>query len=137
MPQNVRDDLPNIFPAFRYQDAPAALAWLAKAFGFKKLMEHPMPDGSIAHAEMSLGPGVIMLGSTRADPNNPWAAVKQGIYIYVADVDAHYKLAKAAGAQIVRDLQDTSYGSREYSVRDPEGFLWSFGTYRPETGSAG
>ena len=86
---------------------------------------------------MSLGPGVIMLGSMREEPNNPWAAVKQGIYVYVADVDAHYRRAKAAGAEIVRELQDTSYGSREYAVRDPEGFLWSFGTYRPETGGQG
>ena len=46
-------------------------------------------------------------------------------------MDAHYQRAKAAGAEIVRELQDTSYGSREYAVRDPEGFLWSFGTYRP------
>jgi uncharacterized glyoxalase superfamily protein PhnB len=131
MPQNPRADLPNIFPAFRYRDAPAALAWLAKTFGFEKALEVPMPDGGIAHAEMSLGPGVIMLGSMRDDPGNPWAAVRQGTYIYVADVEAHYAHAKAAGADIVRQLQDTSYGSREYSVRDPEGFLWSFGTYRP------
>ena len=71
MAQKIREDLPNIFPAFRYRDAPAALAWLAKAFGFAKLMEHPLPDGGIAHAEMSLGPGVIMLGSMREEPGNP------------------------------------------------------------------
>jgi uncharacterized glyoxalase superfamily protein PhnB len=61
--------------------------------------------------------------------------VRQGVAVYVADVDAHYARAKAAGAQIVRELEDTPYGSREYSVRDLEGFLWSFGTYRPETAS--
>ena len=55
-----------------------------------------------------------------------------GIYVYVEDVQAHHDRAKAAGAEIVRSLQVTDYGSWEYSVRDPEGHLWSFGTYRPE-----
>lgn len=133
MPPNTRDEAPNIFPALRYRDAPAALEWLARAFGFKKQMEVPGPDGTIAHAQMSLGPGVIMLGSKRdgQGTENPWDAVDQGLYVYVDDVDMHYERAKAAGAEIVRELQDTEYGSREYSVRDPEGFLWSFGTYRP------
>jgi len=122
----------SVFPAFRYQDAPAALEWLAKAFGFEKQMVVPTPDGAIAHAQMNLGPGVIMLGSARDEPENPWGTWKQGVYVYVKDVDAHYARAKAAGAEVVRKLQDTPYGSREYSVRDLEGFLWSFGTYSPK-----
>jgi uncharacterized damage-inducible protein DinB len=55
-----------------------------------------------------------------------------GLYVYVEDVDSHYRRAKAAGAEIVRDLKDTDYGSREYAARDLEGHLWSFGTYRPQ-----
>jgi uncharacterized glyoxalase superfamily protein PhnB len=58
--------------------------------------------------------------------------VRFGLYVYVEDLDAHCRRAKATGAEIVRDLEDTPYGSREYSARDPEGHLWSFGTYRPE-----
>jgi uncharacterized glyoxalase superfamily protein PhnB len=127
-----QDDRPNIFPAFRYKDAPAAIEWLVKAFGFEKQMVVPMPDGTIAHAQLTLGAGTIMLGSVREEPENPWSAWQQGVYVVVEDVDAHYQRAKAAGAQILRELQDTPYGSREYSVRDPGGFLWSFGTYRPE-----
>lgn len=123
---------PNIFPALRYEDAPAAIEWLATAFGFEQQMAIAEPDGSIAHAELRLGPGTIMLGSAREDPGNPWAAVRQGLYVAVEDVDAHYARAKAAGAEIVRPLENTDYGSREYSARDREGFLWSFGTYRPE-----
>jgi uncharacterized glyoxalase superfamily protein PhnB len=124
---------PNIFPALRYEDGPAAVEWLGKAFGFEKQMVVPGPDGTIAHAQLAFGPGVVMLGSAVEEPGkpNPWARVKQGIYVYVADVDAHYRRAKAAGAEIVRELQDTDYGAREYSARDPEGHLWSFGTYRP------
>ncbi len=130
-------DAPNIFPFLRYQDAPAAIEWLAGAFGFEKLMVVPEPDGTIAHAEMRLGPGVIMLSSPRGQqrterPRDP-DAVEQGLYLYVDDVDAHYRRAVAAGADIVRELHDTEYGSREYGALDPEGYFWSFGTYRPAT----
>ncbi|MGH7556376.1 MAG: VOC family protein [Gemmatimonadota bacterium] len=124
---------PNIFPALRYQDGPAAVEWLERVFGFEEQMVVPGAEGTVAHAELRFGPGVIMLGSARThEKDNPWATEKQGIYVYVADVDAHYERAKAAGAEIVREIQDTDYGGREYSVRDLEGHLWGFGTYRPE-----
>jgi uncharacterized glyoxalase superfamily protein PhnB len=128
------DTRPNIFPAIRYKDAPAAIEWLGKAFGFSRQFVAPGADGAIAHAELRLGPGTIMLGSERRppDPNNPWDEVAFGIYVYVQDIDAHYARARAAGAEIARELADTDYGAREYSVRDLEGRLWSFGTYRPE-----
>ena len=74
---------------------------------------------------------MIMVGSGPADPGNPWSTTRQGIYVRVDDVDAHHARAKAAGAEIVRPLADTDYGAREYSVRDLEGNLWSFGTYDP------
>jgi uncharacterized glyoxalase superfamily protein PhnB len=124
----------NIFPALRYENGAAAVEWLAKTLGFEQQMVVPGPEGNVAHAELNLGTGVIMLGSGKHGPEgNPWDAVKQGVYLYVEDVDAHYARAKAAGAEIVSELQDTEYGSREYSVRDPEGHLWSVGTYRPAT----
>jgi uncharacterized glyoxalase superfamily protein PhnB len=130
-------DHPNIFPAIRYQNAPAAIEWLAKAFGFERHFVVPASDGNVRHAQLQLGPGMIMLGS-KGNPDatrNPWDAIEQGIYVCVADVDAHHARAKAAGAEIVRALEDTDYGSREYSVRDLEGHLWSFGTYDPYAGS--
>jgi uncharacterized glyoxalase superfamily protein PhnB len=65
------DERPNIFPALRYKDAPAAMEWLKQAFGFEKQFEVPMPDGAIAHAQMNLGAGAIMLGSLRDEPSNP------------------------------------------------------------------
>lgn len=124
---------PNIFPALRYRDAPAAIAWLKNACGFGEQLVVPGEEaGTVAHAQLTFGPGAIMLGS-RAEPSdeNPWADATHGIYVYVADVDAHHARAIAAGAEVVRELQDTEYGSREYSLRDPEGNLWSFGTYLP------
>jgi uncharacterized glyoxalase superfamily protein PhnB len=129
--------VPNIFPTLRYANAPAAIDWLKRAFGFERQFVVPGPDNTIAHAQLKLGPGVIMLGSAENDalgPRTPreLGGVTQAAYIYVADVDTHYKRAKEAGAEMVRELEDTPYGSREYSARDPEGHIWYFGTYLPE-----
>ena len=123
---------PNVIPALRYRHGSAAIEFLGKAFGFEArfVVPGPAPD-AVAHAQLVLGTGMIMLGSVRHDPPNPWDAAAQGIYVYVEDVEAHYVRAKAAGAEIVMELYDTPYGSREYSARDPEGHLWSFGTYDP------
>lgn len=121
-----------IFPALKYDDAPAAVDWLQKAFGFAAHAVHKTPDGSIAHAEMTLGNAMIMFGSVgKPDAANPWTTERQGIYMLVPDIDAHYARAKSAGAEIVRPLADTPYGAREYSARDCNGHLWSFGTYDP------
>ncbi len=115
---------PNMYPFMRFNDAESALDWLSRAFGFKELAVYRGDDGVIHHAEISLGPGIVMFG--QGDPGD------HGVYVAVDDADAHYERAKAAGAEIVRELEDTPYGSREYTARDPEGHVWSFGTYRPE-----
>lgn len=90
-------------------------------------------ERTIAHAQLRLGAGLIMLGSmpSKPDPEKPWDAWRFGTYVFVSEIDAHYARARAAGAEIIRELQDTQYGSREYTARDPEGNLWSFGTYDP------
>lgn len=129
------------FPFLRYEDAPAAFEWLHRAFGFEKQMLVPGPKGTVAHAQLRYGAGVVMIGTAEDDFMNmksPKAAggVTQGIYVQVDDVDAHHARAKAAGAEIVMEPEDTEYGSREYAARDPEGHFWSFGTYRPEIGAA-
>ena len=125
-----------IFPFLRYEDAPAAFEWLARAFGFEKQMLVPGPDGTIAHAQLRYGGSLIMIGSSGDDVINlkssaAVGAATQGIYVHVDDVDAHHDRAKAAGAEIIMELEDTDYGSREYMARDLEGHLWSFGTYAP------
>ena len=127
------------FPFLRYQDAPAAFEWLARAFGFQKQMLVPGPDGTIAHAQLRYGASLVMIGSVRDDVmklKSPAAAggATQGIYVHVDDVDAHHERAKAAGTEIIMELEDTDYGSREYIARDLEGHLWSFGNYAPEIG---
>jgi uncharacterized glyoxalase superfamily protein PhnB len=123
---------PNIFPALKYQNAKTAIDFLNKAFGFTTLASYPGEGDAIAHAELKLGAGTVMLGSDAKNPENPWDAVRIGIYVQVDDVEAHYARARAAGARIVRPLAETHYGAREYSVYDSEDNLWSFGTYHPD-----
>jgi uncharacterized glyoxalase superfamily protein PhnB len=130
---------PNIFPVMRYQDADAAIKWLGEAFGFEEKAVHRGEDGTVHHAEMQLGAGLIMLSQHRPDgwfgagkPDPLTSAI--GVYVVVPDPDAHHARARAAGAEIVRALSELDYGSREYSARDLEGNLWSFGTYDPYAG---
>jgi len=128
-----------MIPTLRYRDAAAAIEWLCEAFGFEKHLVMPGEDGAIAHAQLVLGNGMIMLGSARDDefgrlqqpPSSGDSVVTQSPYIVVADVDSHYQHAIAAGASIVIELKDEDYGGRDYSCRDPEGHLWNFGTYDP------
>jgi uncharacterized glyoxalase superfamily protein PhnB len=123
---------PNIFPALKYKDGPAAIEWLRNAFGFREHVVYKAPDGSVAHAQLTLDGGMIMLGSAgKRDAQNPWTTERQGIYVRVDDIDAHYATARSAGAEIVREIANTDYCSREYSARDLDGHLWSFGTYQP------
>lgn len=128
---------PNVFPVLRYRDAGAAIEWLQRAFGFAEKAVYRGEDGVVKHAELTLGAaGLVMLGQSSSEGwlggSAPDArASTVSIYITVDDPDAHHERAVAAGAEIVRALVDEDYGSREYSARDPEGNLWSFGTYAP------
>jgi uncharacterized glyoxalase superfamily protein PhnB len=127
---------PNIFPALRYRDAAAAIDWLVDVLGFEKQFVVPGEDGGIAHAQLTFGPGMIMLGSEGggSDEYDRVAPPPGGsaIYVYLEDVDGHHERASAAGAEVVRELRDEDYGGRGYSVRDPEGNVWTFGSYYPE-----
>lgn len=121
---------PSLYPSLRYRDAPAAIDFLKQAFGFREHERIENPDGTIAHAELSYGPSILMLGSDRDDLYGRRAG--QGwLYVAVDDPDAHCAQARAAGATIITELHDTDYGSRDYAARDPEGNTWNFGTYRP------
>ncbi len=128
-----------IVPALRYRDAPAAIEFLCKAFGFKKHMVVPGADGIIEHAQLTLGNGMIMLGSVRdnnfgklmTQPDEIDRTVTQSPYVIVAEIDAHYDRAKKAGAEIVMEIEDQDYGGRLYVARDPEGHVWNFGSYDP------
>jgi uncharacterized glyoxalase superfamily protein PhnB len=127
-----------VIPCLRYRDAPAAIEWLCAAFGFEKHLVVPGEGRTIAHAQLGLGGGMVMLGSVvdsefsrlLKQPRDVGAAT-QSIYVVVADPDAIYNRAKAAGAKIEIDIRDESYGGRGFTCRDPEGHVWSFGSYDP------
>jgi uncharacterized glyoxalase superfamily protein PhnB len=123
----------SVWPCISYTDAPAAIEFLQKAFGFDAALVVPgEADGVVVHAELRLpGGGGIMLGSAGAG-EEPFASVPTGaanIYVVVDEPDALHDRAVIHGAEIVRGLRDEDYGSRGFTARDPEGNLWSFGTY--------
>jgi uncharacterized glyoxalase superfamily protein PhnB len=126
----------NIFPALRYRDAREAIDWLARAFGFEEHLVVPGENGAISHAELKLGDGrIVMLSSDREDRYGSRAGLGW-LYVVVDDPDALFARARAAGAEVVQELVDTDYGSRDVGVRDPEGNIWSLGTYNPHQAEA-
>ena len=129
-----------VIPALRYRDAAAAIEWLCKAFGFEKKAAYANPDGTIAHAELTFGNGMVMVSSVvnntpysklLRQPDEIGRAETQSPCLIVSDCDAVYKTAKAAGAEMVIDIADMSYGGRAFTCRDLEGHLWNVGSYDP------
>ncbi len=131
------DTSPTVWPILAYRDARAAAAFLVSAFGFEQRAMHARDDDPaiIDHAELRwpLGGG-IMFGTAGKDdsPFGQRAPGNDSVYVVCDDPDGLFERAIAAGAEVVRGLKDEDYGSRGFTVRDPEGNLWSFGTYRGE-----
>jgi uncharacterized glyoxalase superfamily protein PhnB len=124
----------SIWPCLAYKDARAAIEFLTAAFGFESRAAYAREDDPsvIEHGELRwpLGGGV-MFGSAGKD-DTAWGQRVPGndaIYVVCDEPDALFARATAAGAEVVRGLVDEDYGSRGFTVRDPEGNLWSFGTY--------
>ena len=115
-----------LYPTLRYEDPRAAHDWLQRALGFESVAVHE-DGGTIQHAEMRWGEDLIMFGA----PSEGFPKGPVTVYVTCEDPDAAYARAKEAGGEITRELVDQDYGSREFSVRDPEGHTWSFGTYEP------
>ena len=127
-----------IIPTLRYADAPAAIDWLERAFGFQRLIVVPGEDGTIRHSQLTFENGIVMVGSERDDEYGetqrapvPDGPVTQSVYVIVEDVDAHCARAREAGARVIIEPEDQGPRGRFYSCRDPEGHLWSFGVYDP------
>jgi len=122
-----------IYPSVRYKNARAAITWLTTVLGAREQQVCTGDDDTIHHAELALAGNLIMLGT-----GNEASGDNSTLYVALdtpAEIDDAYARAKAAGAEIVRDLCDTDYGSHDFSVRDPEGHRWSFGTYCPQAES--
>jgi uncharacterized glyoxalase superfamily protein PhnB len=139
MPAIAKQTRATVIPSLRYRNAPAAIDWLCQVFGFEKQLVVANPDGTIAHAQLSFGNGMIMLGSVAdtefgrlmKQPDEIGGAETQSSYVIVSDADLVYARAKAANAEIVREIKDEDYGGRLFTCRDLEGHLWSIGTYDP------
>lgn len=127
-----------LVPALRYHNVAAAVDWLCGAFGFERHDIVTAVDGTILHARLMFGNDMILLLPVRSPDGGaaraPEAAGEmQSCYFVIDDADTHYHHAKAAGAEIL-DITEYDYGGRGYSCRDPEGHLWTFGTYDPRHG---
>jgi uncharacterized glyoxalase superfamily protein PhnB len=129
----------SVIPCLTYQDCPAAIEWLCSVFGLEKHVAYAAEDGGIAHAELKHESGMIMLGSVKDTeygrtirlPAQVGGFVTQSVYVVTSHPDEIYGKVKQAGARIVIDIRDESYGSRGFTCTDLEGHIWSFGTYDP------
>lgn len=125
----------NVFPKLYYDDAAAAIDWLVRAFGFRKRLVVPGPDGTVRHAELTLDGGVLFVGTSRPEQKCVSPRRLDGtshvLCIHVADPESHLARARAAGARIHQELQLESNGGRAYGAVDPEGNHWHFSDYLP------
>jgi uncharacterized glyoxalase superfamily protein PhnB len=128
MAKSPPERMPRIAPYLLYEDVAGALEWLTGAFGFRERLRFVGPDGSVSHAEAELGGGVVMLGDPGSDYRNPGRVghVTQLVHVYVDDVDGHFAHARDAGATLLAEPADQSYGDRRYMAEDPEGHRWVF-----------
>ncbi len=132
-----------VIPTMRYRDARAAIDWLRRVLGFHEHLIVPGEGDSIAHAQLVLGDGMVMLGSERDDPHGrlmavpgPGGANTQSAYIVADDPEAVHRRAVEAGAEIVSPLERPVYGGVFFACRDPEGHVWNVGSFDPWAGPA-
>lgn len=120
----------SLHPTLRFDDPDAALAVLTDVLGLTAGAVHRGDDGTIAHAELWWGDDAVLCGPRRAG-DDPFGSGRAVLYLTLDDPDAHHDRVVAAGGTVVMGVTDQPYGSREFAATDPEGNVWSFGTYRP------
>ncbi len=128
---------PSVTPGLLYHEAKAAIEWLCRVFGFEARLVVAGEDGLVTHAHLVFGNGGVMLSSAEGypfpdmcrSPRDAGGAATGEIIVYVQEVDAHYVNAVKHGAEILIALEDKPYGGRGYCCRDPEGYVWAFGSY--------
>ena len=133
-------EYPPVIPMIAYENGPAAMDWLARAFGFTERTRMTEPDGRLSHGEMEAGDGMIMMAPPSPHYHGPkrhrdeseaarrWSEVPyiiDGVLVYVENVDAHIEKARAAGATILSEVESGGPGKR-YRAEDLEGHRWMF-----------
>jgi uncharacterized glyoxalase superfamily protein PhnB len=136
MDQTNQIEAPRIYPTLRCMDAEAMIRWLTDVLGFTEHVVY-RGNGEVQHAQLAYGSSILMLGQSRVDDYGRMVGDIGGrrtdaLYVAVEDPDALHAKVNAAGATIEMEPHDTDYGSRDFACRDPEGNLWSFGTYWPK-----
>jgi uncharacterized glyoxalase superfamily protein PhnB len=131
----------SIMPTIKYKNASAAIDWLCHAFGFEKHIVHEDSNGGIAHAQLTFNGGMIMVSSQSDTPYGKLISIPRDLdkintqspYIVLDDdkMKEHYDTAVKAGAEVALAFKAEEYGGHSYSVYDPEGHLWNFGSYNP------
>jgi len=129
-----------LMPNLSYKDAHTAIDWLCDTFGFTAKMVVPGEDGTVVHAQLVIDNAMVMVASERRDgligeimtvPEAVAGKVTGGLYLVIDDIDSHYERSVSKGAKIIMENADQNYGGRGYTCLDPEGHLWSFGSYNP------
>jgi uncharacterized glyoxalase superfamily protein PhnB len=132
-----------VIPSMRYRDAQVAMVWLEAVLGFARKAVYDGPDGTVAHAELVLGTGMMMLGSASnvspypdrvGTPADLGGRVTSPMYVVVEDCEPVWVRAQAAGAEVLQELRTMSYGGKAFTVADPEGYVWAVGEYDPWKG---
>jgi uncharacterized glyoxalase superfamily protein PhnB len=135
-----RECTSSVIPCLRYREAHKAIEWLCAALGFERKAVYANADGSVAHAQLTFGNGMVMVGSAAAgtvednfycQPDEINRKETQYPCLLVSDCDAVYKRVKAVGGEVVVEIADVSYGGRSFTCRDPGGHLWYVGSYDP------
>jgi uncharacterized glyoxalase superfamily protein PhnB len=124
---------PTFYPGLQYRDADAGMRWLEEVLGCKRREDIRDDEGNVVHAELEFRGAIVML-STAGVGREPFRGLPAGgrlVYCALDEVDSLYERVRNADAEIAVEITDTDYGSRDFTVRDPEGNLWAFGTYRP------
>jgi uncharacterized glyoxalase superfamily protein PhnB len=124
---------PIFYPGLQYRDADEGMKWLEGVLGCERREDHRDDEGNVVHAEMVFQAAIVML-STAGVGREPFRSLPAGgrlVYCAIDDVDSLYEHVVDADGDIALEIMDTDYGSRDFTVRDPEGNLWAFGTYRP------
>jgi len=116
-----------VVPILVYEDVAKAIDWLCETFGFTERLRAEGPGGSVAHAQLDIAEGAVMLGRQGGEfrPARP-NEVSQYVHVHVEEVDEHFEHARQRGARILKSPTDTPFGERQYTVEDPWGHRWTF-----------
>jgi uncharacterized glyoxalase superfamily protein PhnB len=138
-PHEEPPDMSLIIPAIKYEQCRSAIDWLCTVFGFEAHFIVEGPGDTVAHAQLTLGEHMIMVGSTdttdfgvlNVPPGHVGGKVTTSLYVCVEDPDRRFTHVVSAGAEIAVTLREEDHGGKSFSCRDLEGHLWTFGSYNP------